>query len=151
MSVQNASVRELLNALPKVTVRPAIPPRTHGPTSSGLRSRLAAHLSGGSLGLTTPLTPPAPARARRDPLLLLMQRVTQGFHPFEYERARGMGYQAWLEEQLAPAGLDDSALETRLGHFTGLTMSPKELFETYADDPTLPYMELKIATLARGS
>jgi hypothetical protein len=152
MSVQNASVRELLNALPKSTVRPAIPPRgpSTSPTSSGLRSRLAAHLSGGSLGLTTPLTPPAPARARRDPLLLLMQRITQGFHPFEYERARGMGYQAWLEEQLAPAGLDDSALETRLGHFTGLTMSPKELFETYANDPTRPYLELKIATLARA-
>lgn len=150
MSVQNASVRELLNALPKVSVRPAIPPCSHGPTSSGLRARLAAHLSGGSFGLTTPLTPPAPARGRRDPLLLLMQRITHGFHPAEYERARGMGYQAWLEEQLAPAGLDDSALETRLTHFTGLTMSPKELFETYGDDPTRPYMELKIATVARA-
>jgi len=126
---------------------PAPPSGAALATLARLRGRLAA-LGGGTSSLSTPT--PAGDAARKDPLLMLVQRITQGFTPAEYARARTLGYEAYLEEQLAPEGLDDSALETRLTHFTGLTMSPRELFETYGDDPTRPYLELEIATLARA-
>jgi uncharacterized protein (DUF1800 family) len=87
---------------------------------------------------------------RRDPVLALVQRITQGFDLAEYERARSMGYQAYLEEQLDHLAIDDSAMDARLAGYTTLGMSPKQLYDTYATDYTEPYFQFKGAVLLRS-
>ncbi len=61
----------------------------------------------------------APARTQRasasfDPDLHLLNRISYGARPDDLARIRSIGASAYLEEQLAPEGIDDSALETRL-------------------------------------
>ncbi len=46
-----------------------------------------------------------------DPTLHLLNRATWGPRPEEVERVRQMGRDAWLEEQLHPQAIDDSAFE----------------------------------------
>jgi len=149
MASQGMSERTRARLFPRPKAsRPRLPELEQpapGPAAHLARVRriLAASVGG------TPLAPPDPA-PRREPLLALMQRITQGFHPAEYERAKALGYEAYLEEQLAPLSIDDSDLESRLVRFTTLQASPKELFEGYATDFTRPYHELKVAALARS-
>jgi hypothetical protein len=67
-----------------------------------------------------PATAAGPGGLRRtgkDALARLVDRITQGFDAVEHERARSLGYEAYLEEQLEPLAIDDSALETRLASF----------------------------------
>ena len=55
--------------------------------------------------------------AQRDPdstLLHVMRRTTFGFSPDEWEAARELGWEAWLETQLQPETLDDSAVEAAI-------------------------------------
>ncbi len=55
--------------------------------------------------------------AQRDPdstLLHLLRRTTFGFTQAEWEAARALGWEAWLETQLEPESLDDSEVETLL-------------------------------------
>jgi hypothetical protein len=79
-----------------------------------------------------------------------VQRVTQGFALEEYERARALGYEAYLEEQLAPLAIDDGAMDARLAGHTTLGMDPRRLFELYAEDFGEPYFQLKGAVLLRS-
>lgn len=111
----------------------------------GRRSVLAA-LGGGALD--RPARPePFP---RRDPLLVLVQRITQGFQRDEIERARGLGYEAYLEEQLDHLALDDSEMEARMAGLTTLERSPRELFDAHGEDFTEPYLQFKSAPLLRS-
>ncbi len=101
---------------------------------------------GGSAGLAR-----EPAKLpRREPVLALVQRITQGFELGEYERARALGYEAYLEEQLDPDALDDSALAARLARFATLDLSPKQLFDGYRDDLATPILELKGSLIVRA-
>src|SRR5262245_8323655 len=106
MSLQSPSMDTEKRVFPRRSAtRPVIPPPPLAPSAPGasgallarVRSKLA--LSGIGLGSPVPVPPPRPA-AHRDPVLALVQRITQGFHPAEYERAKAMGYEAYLEEQL---------------------------------------------------
>ena len=92
----------------------------------------------------------ARVRPKHDPLLVLVNRITQGFNRDEFERAKSLGYQAYLEEQLDHLAIDDSALDARLAGFTTLTMSPKQIVDNFPIDITLPYYEIKGAALLRS-
>jgi len=131
---------------PPLPAPPLAPGRPPTPLVAALRRRALAPLAGTGL---TPPQPPRPA-PHRDPLLTLVHRITQGFSQSEYERARALGYEAYLEEQLEPLAIDDSAMDERLLDFPTLTQSPKELYETYQGNFTTPYFELKGATLLRA-
>jgi len=110
------------------------------------RRGLLGVLGGGALGSLGP-----PERApHRDPLLTLVSRITQGFELAEYERAKAMGYHAYLEEQLAPETIDDFEMDARMASYASLAMSPKELYTAYSADYTLPYYEFKRAALQRS-
>jgi uncharacterized protein (DUF1800 family) len=114
----------------------------------GLRLSLSARARLAGLGFGPPR---APERApHRDPVLTLVHRATQGFEWNEYQRARSLGYEAYLAEQLAPEAIDDAALDARLAGYTTLLMSPKELFETYSADFSEPYLQFKGAVLLRS-
>jgi len=67
-----------------------------------------------------------------DPVMTLVHRITFGFTVAEYERARGLGFQAYLDEQLDHLSIDDSVLDARLSQwFPILAMSPKEVYDSY--------------------
>jgi len=61
----------------------------------------------------------------------LLNRVTFGPRPGDLDRVRAIGLKAFLDEQLHPERLNDSALEERLKVFPTLSMSTGELIEKY--------------------
>ncbi len=126
-------------------------PQIEGHALAGLTSSRFASRRGLLGGLTGLGFSPRPEQApHRDPLLTLVNRITQGFNLAEYERARTMGYQAYLDEQLDHLAIDDSALDARLAGFTTLGLSPKQLYDTYSADFTEPYYQFKGAMLLRS-
>jgi len=87
---------------------------------------------------------------RNDPLVTLVQRITQGLDPVDVAHAREFGYDAYLEEQLDHLSLDDSALDARLAPLTTLALSPRELVEGYSSNMMQPVLELQQATVLRS-
>jgi len=63
--------------------------------------------------------------------LHLMDRVAFGPRPGDVERVRAMGTEAFLERQLHPERIDDSAVEARVAALPTLSMSPGELIEAF--------------------
>jgi len=61
----------------------------------------------------------------------VLNRVTFGPRPGDVERVQAMGVGAFIDEQLHPERIKDEALESRLAGFETLTMSTRELVETY--------------------
>jgi uncharacterized protein (DUF1800 family) len=92
--------------------------------------------------------------ATTDPSVHMLHRATYGVPPGELDRARRMGYQAWLEEQLHPETIDDSAVDAEVAaRFPTLTLSAQELFDIAEEQEDGGYstaMELKRATLYRA-
>jgi len=60
-----------------------------------------------------------------------LNRLTFGPRPGEVERVRQMGVDHWIEQQLNPEKIDDSALEARLSPFRSLRMNTRELVENF--------------------
>jgi uncharacterized protein (DUF1800 family) len=69
----------------------------------------------------------------------VLNRVTFGPRPVDVARVEQMGLPAFVEWQLHPERIDDSALETRLAAFATLTMSSHDLAEQYF----LPAIEIR--------
>ncbi len=61
----------------------------------------------------------------------VLNRITFGPRPADIERVRQMGVEAFLEEQLNPGKIDDSAIEGRVNQLPTLSMSAAELVENY--------------------
>jgi uncharacterized protein (DUF1800 family) len=73
-------------------------------------------------------TDPLPADTR---VLHVLQRVTYGPRPGDLERVRAVGLATWLERQLHPERLDDSATEELLATLPTLAMSVADLHREY--------------------
>ena len=65
------------------------------------------------------------------PLVHVLRRVTYGPRPGDLERVKAMGLPVWLERQLQPEQIDDSAVERGLAALPTLTMSIAELQRAY--------------------
>jgi uncharacterized protein (DUF1800 family) len=61
----------------------------------------------------------------------LLSRATFGVRPGDVERVRALGAATWLEQQLDPRRLDDSAVEAALAPMTTLTMSIPALLREF--------------------
>src|SRR5579872_3561591 len=81
-----------------------------------------------------------PAVARKKPLPPLTQeqraihalnRLTFGPRPGDLDHVLQMGVDKWIDQQLHPESIDDSALNPRLGPLRTLRMSPKELVRNF--------------------
>jgi uncharacterized protein (DUF1800 family) len=78
--------------------------------------------------------PPAPAIPRmdeRERAIHALNRLTFGPRPGDVERVLSVGVDKWIEQQLSPARIDDSALEARLAPYRTLRMSPAEMVENF--------------------
>jgi uncharacterized protein (DUF1800 family) len=60
-----------------------------------------------------------------------LNRLAFGPKPGDVERVMAMGVDRWIEQQLHPEKLDDTALEARLASFPSLRMSTRELVENF--------------------
>ncbi len=102
-----------------------------------LRSLLSLALSSTLLAGSLPLQAGRPATVVRsgdasvDKATLLVNRLTFGPRPGEVARVRAMGVDAWLERQLAPERIEDSALEQRLSIYPALWMTQEERLDRY--------------------
>lgn len=61
----------------------------------------------------------------------LLNRITFGALPGDAERVRQIGAKAFLNEQLHPERIDDSAVEARVAALPTLSMTTEELVENY--------------------
>ena len=64
-------------------------------------------------------------------ILHALNRLAYGPRPSEVERIRQMGLEKWMEQQLNPASIDDSSLDTRLAGYATLRMSSQQLVDSY--------------------
>ena len=60
-----------------------------------------------------------------------LNRLTFGPRPGDVERVRQVGVDNWIEQQLHPEKIDDSALDARLAPFRTLRMGTRELVENF--------------------
>jgi uncharacterized protein (DUF1800 family) len=62
-----------------------------------------------------------------------LNRLTFGPRPGDMQQVMAMGVEQWIDLQLHPARIDDSALDSRLEPLRTLRMSPKEIAEDFPD------------------
>ncbi len=95
--------------------------------------------------------PPARRLEVLDPALLtLVNRITFGYSRDTYNEAEPLGYDAFLESQLAYEGIDDSDIEARLSGYDTLTMSSQQIYDTYSMQSSVPMAQLVDSTLLRA-
>ena len=80
------------------------------------------------------------ATAQMDPhtqALHALQRLTFGPRPGDIERITAMGLDKWIDQQLHPDHVDDTAVEARLTSFRTLHMDTKEMVENFPPGPVI--------------
>ncbi len=82
--------------------------------------------------------PPAPPPHGRagDLVQVLVERITGGFNWAEVQRARTMGYQAYLDEQLDFERIADDSTDALFANHVTLRMSPEERYAFIASSTT---------------
>ncbi len=92
-----------------------------GGDGSALMSRFAARPRlAWAAGRSQPMPAPSPEQH-------LLSRATWGPTAEERERIRAIGLDAWIEEQLAPESIDDSACQTAVASLETLAFSAEQL------------------------
>src|SRR5687768_17275641 len=64
-----------------------------------------------------------------DPAFHLLSRAAYGPWPGDVARVRAMGAEAWIDEQLAPASIDDTACDLRARRFETIHHEPGTCYE----------------------
>ncbi|HZL27059.1 MAG TPA: DUF1800 domain-containing protein [Acidobacteriaceae bacterium] len=77
---------------------------------------------------------PGPRLSGDDKLLQVLNRFTYGPRPGDLERLRSMGLNAWFQQQLYPASIDDSALDKRLADYPAMELPLNRLMEMYPNN-----------------
>ena len=70
-------------------------------------------------------------------VLHALNRFTFGPRPGDIAAVQAMGLKRWFEQQLNPASIDDSALESRLEAFPAMRMSQVEMIRRYPSPQVL--------------
>ena len=60
-----------------------------------------------------------------------LNRLAFGPRPGDFDRVQKMGVDQWIEQQLHPENIDDSAIQARLAPYRTLNMSAHDMIETY--------------------
>ncbi|MFP6615944.1 MAG: DUF1800 domain-containing protein [Candidatus Hydrogenedentota bacterium] len=88
-----------------------------------------------------------PAMATKNRVSHVLDRVTFGPRPGDYGRITGMGVEAYIEEQLSPAVIDDKYCEKAIRRYQTIAYPAGELFE-YREH--LLWSDLASATVLRA-
>ena len=106
------------------------------------------------MALANPATWDDPQPGAQADIVHLLNRITYGPRPGEVGRVAQIGWDAFLNQQLNPETIDDSALEKRLAPFQTLTMSSADLYAQYPPKgnpgPQAVIFELEAASLLRA-
>ena len=78
-----------------------------------------------------------------------LNRLTFGPRPGEVDRVTRMGVDKWIELQLHPDKIDNSALDARLAPFRTLRMGTKEIVENFPNDQVIKQIADGKASLPR--
>jgi uncharacterized protein (DUF1800 family) len=70
-------------------------------------------------------------------ILHVLNRLGFGARPGDVEKVKSVGLQKYIEQQLNPASINDSALEAKLKRFEILDMSTAEIFAKYPNPGAL--------------
>jgi hypothetical protein len=63
-----------------------------------------------------------------------LSRLTFGPRPGDVDRVMAMGLDKWIDQQLHPDKIDDSALDAHLAQFRTLRMVTREIVEYFPSD-----------------
>ncbi len=74
---------------------------------------------------------PSSRMDERQQAMHALNRLTFGPRPGDVDRVMAMGVDKWIDLQLNPNKIDDSALDARLSQFRTLKMDPRELAENF--------------------
>jgi uncharacterized protein (DUF1800 family) len=66
-----------------------------------------------------------------------LNRLTFGPRPGDVDHVMSMGVDKWIDEQLHPDKIDDSALDARLSPFRTLHMDTREIVSNFPPEPTI--------------
>lgn len=68
-------------------------------------------------------------------ILHALNRLTFGARPGDFERVKAMGLDKYIEQQLHPETIDDSAVDVRLAGFDSIAMTTPELYRRFPQPP----------------
>lgn len=91
-----------------------------------------------------------PGDLNTDPVLHAVRRLTFGATPDLVDQVRASGAEAFIEEQLDPDAIDDSAVDEMLADFETLDLTNAEILGDYREEAGLVVGELIGATLLRA-
>ena len=111
-----------------------------GALSAWAASAATAEAQLRSAGPTKPMTLP-------DAELKLVRRITNGLTPEEMASVYSYGYNGYIDMQLNPAAIDDSACETRLAPYTTIGLPTPQL---YALDSSTVQTQVIESTILRA-
>jgi len=118
--------------------------------SVGVGAGAAAVGTGINREVISALTAPSAVAQPVDPVWHVLNRVTNGPRPGQVDAVKKMGVQAYLEQQLAPDKIDDSASEARLCEFTTIVLTETELLDLGLKNPGPVVVALDSATVSRA-
>ena len=67
-------------------------------------------------------------------IIHVLNRLGYGARPGDVEQVEKMGLEKYLQQQLHPERVDDSAVEKKLAAFDALEMKPSDLMESLHED-----------------
>jgi uncharacterized protein (DUF1800 family) len=76
---------------------------------------------------------PTEGLSENEAILQALNRLGFGPRPGDIERVKEMGLQKWIDRQLHPDSIDDSALDARLERFPTLKMSSAKLLDEFPE------------------
>ena len=85
-------------------------------------------------GANTPNTKPLTEDQK---ILHVLNRLGFGARPGDVERVKAMGLQKYIDQQLNPSSIDDSALEAKVKNLDVFNLSTAELFAKYPNPGAL--------------
>ncbi|MBT9331475.1 DUF1800 domain-containing protein [Paracidobacterium acidisoli] len=94
-------------------------------TGTGARAAMAGHSQKHrTVSAQSALTPD-------QRVLHVLNRLSFGPRPGDVNKAKAMGIDAWIDQQLRPGSIDDSALEARLSAYPAMQLDLHELIERF--------------------
>src|SRR5580692_4802078 len=76
---------------------------------------------------------PTEGLTEEEAILQALNRLGFGPRPGDIERVKELGLQKWIEQQLHPDSINDSALDARLDRFPTLKMSSAKLLDEFPE------------------